>query len=109
MVIKSLIPAEYHILALILARVVLIIEHILLGLILRTLLYSSGVLVVLTLGKGIRGTDAAHVRASIICVAGALLVWNAAGVVERHLGKRQFAKLVATPIPPNTETPTAHA
>jgi hypothetical protein len=134
---KSLILAEYHIAftgfskaligALILSKVVLIMEHVPLGswvrsqpawidVFLRTALYSLGVLAVLILEKGFegrhehgsfggaveaafRGIDAPHVWSTLIYVTGALLVWNAGDLVNQHLGKWGFAKLFLAPRP----------
>ncbi|MGJ8672460.1 hypothetical protein [Rubritalea sp.] len=45
------------------------------------------------------GTDGPHVWANITCISGALLLWNASSVVERHIGKRKFAKLFLIPLP----------
>lgn len=138
LVIKSLILEEYHIPfhhysmalvgALILSKVVLILEHVSLGswvrsqpawieVVLRTVLYAMGVLIVLILEKGIegrhehggfggaveaafKGSDAPHIWANIICITGALLIWNATSVIERHLGKRGLGKLLLAPLPP---------
>jgi hypothetical protein len=137
---KVLILAEYKIAfqglskaligALILSKVVLILEHLPLGswvrrqpawmdVALRTLFYSGGVLIVLILEKGIEGrhgdggfagavsaacraTDAAHVWLNTICVAGALLVFNIAAVVRSHLGRGGLLKLLLVPLPGET-------
>ena len=112
---------------LILAKVVLVLEHVSLGkwvrsrpawvdVILRTALYSVGVVVVLVLERGLEGrhehggfvgavtaafqsTDSYHIWANTICVAGALLVYNALIVVRRHLGEGALLKLFLEPLP----------
>jgi hypothetical protein len=137
MVMKDLILEEYRIAfhgfsmalvgALILSKVVLIMEHVPLGswvrrqsawvdVLFRTLLYGAGVLIVMILEKGIEGrhehggfggavasafraTDAPHVWLNTICIAGALLIYNAAAVVRRHLGNGGLSRLFLTPLP----------
>ena len=137
MLIKDLILVEYDIAfhgfsmalvgALILSKVALILEHVPFGswikrqpawvdVIVRTLLYALGVVVVMILEKGIegrhehggfggaveaayKGTDAPHVWANAICITGALLVWNAASVLQRHLGKGGFLTVFLSPVP----------
>lgn len=134
---KQLVLAEYHIPfsqlslaligALILAKVVLILEHVSLGewvrtrpawvdVVLRTVLYSFGVVVVLLLEKGLEGrrehggfgaalsalynsADAHHVWANTICISAALLFYNALSVVRAQLGGRAFLKLFLDPLP----------
>lgn len=125
LLLKSLILAEYRIAfngwsmmvvgALILSKVVLVLEHVSLGawvqtrpawvdVILRTLMYSLGVAVVLVLEKGFEArhefggfasavrhlfgqTDVHHVWANVLCLSGALLGYNMLTVIQRHLGK----------------------
>ena len=134
---KKLILAEYQIEfhglsmvligALILAKVVLILEHVPLGawmrrqpafvdVILRTVLYALGVTVVLLLEKAFDGrheyggfsrslmavfqhADVYHVWANTICVSGALLVYNMLSVVRKHLGEGGLMKLLLSPLP----------
>lgn len=107
--------------ALILAKVVLILEHVPLGawlrdkpvlvdVILRTLLYAFGTLVVLLLEKGfesrhehggfgpammnvLQHRDMPHVWANAICVSGALLFYNSLSALNRHLGSGGLAKV----------------
>lgn len=43
--------------------------------------------------------SAPHVWVNVICVAGALLVWNAATIIRLHLGEFGFRKLFAVPRP----------
>ena len=135
LVIKWLVLAEYRIAfhgfsmaiigALVLSKVVMILEHVPLGpwvrnqaawvdVLLRTWLYALGVFVVLILEKGIEGrhehggfggaveaafqsTDAPHVWVNIICISAALLIYNATSVIRRHLGKDALIKLFLKP------------
>jgi hypothetical protein len=137
LVLKNLLLAEYHIAfhgwsvalvgALILSKVVLILEHVPLGgwvrarpawvdLILRTLLYSFGVVVVLLLEKGFEGrhehggfgaslrsvfqhADIHHVWVNTICLSGALFAYNALSVIRRHLGTGGLRRLFSLPLP----------
>ena len=146
LLIKQLILAEYEIEfsgiskalvgALILSKVVLVLERVSLGgwvgrqpawidVLLRTLLYASGVLAVLILEKGFEGReeyggffaavsgiyaaeDAYHVWANAIVISGALLVYNLLALIRRHLGEGGiFRILVATPprYQPDSEGP----
>lgn len=136
-VIKQLILAEYEIEfngmskalvgALILSKVVLVLEHVPLGVwirarpawvdvVLRTALYAFGVVVVLLLEKGFEGrheyggfgpslravfqhADIQHVWVNTIGLGGALLVYNALSVVRRHLGAGGLRRLFAMPVP----------
>jgi len=122
--VKKLILDEYHIEfrglslaligALIIAKVVLVLEHVPLGqwvtrhaafleVMARTLLYTLGVVVVLLLEKAFEARhewggfgaslaqvfehrDIPHVWANTICLAGALLVFNALAALRPHLG-----------------------
>jgi hypothetical protein len=137
LVMKSLILAEYQIEflnysmaivgALILSKVVLILEHVSLGLwvkqqpawvdvVLRTALYSAGVVVVMVLEKGFEGrhehggfaeavraavqsAESYHVWANAICISAALLSYNILSVIRRHLGKGGILGLLARPLP----------
>lgn len=111
--------------ALILAKVVLIMEHVPLGLggrpawmdvVLRTLLYALGVVVVLVLEKGLEGrhehggfagavryvaahTDAHHIWLNTLCVTTALLGYNVLAVVRRHLGPGGLPRILREPLP----------
>lgn len=136
---KKLILAEYNIQfqgwsmvllgALVLSKVVSILEHISLGswvknqpaivdVILRTVLYTFGVFVVLVLEKGIEGrhehggftssvsygfkhAEIYHVFANTICVSGALLVYNMLSVVRQHLGHGGLMRIFMTPLKKN--------
>lgn len=136
LLLKDLILAEYDIGisgvsaafvgALILAKVVLLLEHVPLGawtqrqpawvdVVLRTLLYSVGVLGVLLLEKAfdvrhekggefaallrlIRQEDVHHVLANALCAGGALLVFNALSVIRRSLGAGVLRRILMTPL-----------
>ena len=138
--IKVLILEEYHISfggfsvvligALILAKVVLILEHVPLGawlrdkpvlidVILRTLLYAVGTLVVMLLEKAFESRheqgglwpalksvfqhkDMPHVWANTIAVTGALLFYNMFSVLNRHLGRDGLARILLSPPRPAT-------
>lgn len=133
---KKLVLAEYQIQfaglsvalvgALVLAKVVLILEHVPLGpltrrraawvdVLARTALYAAGVVVVLLLEKGFEGrhehggflqslrslfdhTDLDHVWANAICISGALLGYNALSVIRRHLGDGGLIAIYRAPL-----------
>ena len=133
---KELILSEYHIAfnglsaaligALILAKVVLIFRNVPLSrwtrerpawvdLVLRTVLFGAGVVVVLLLEKGFEGrhdyggftaslralfqhVDIDHVWANAICITGALLVYNAFSTVGRQLGDGVLAGAFTEPL-----------
>jgi hypothetical protein len=112
--------------ALILAKVVLILEHFSFGtwvrahpvwvdVLLRTVLYSGGVAVVLVLENGFEGrhehggfgpavaasfqdADVHHVWANVLCLSGALLTYNLLAVVRHHLGAGGLSRLILTPL-----------
>jgi len=134
---KQLLLAEYQIEfhglslavigALVLAKVVLVLEHVPLGarirtqpawleVILRTAMYALGVLVVLLFEKAFEGrheyggfgpsliavfqhADVHHVWVNAICLTGALLGYNVLSVVRRHLGERGLIRLFLSPLP----------
>jgi hypothetical protein len=140
LLIKSLVLAEYRIAfhgwsvvvvgALILSKVVLVLEHLSLGswilsrpawvgVVLRTAMCSLGVAVVLVIEKGFEGrhehggfgpavrylfqqTDVYHVLANTLCLSGALLGYNALSVVQRHLGKGGLIRIFLSPLPEET-------
>lgn len=140
-IIKVLIFAEYRIEfrgfsmiligALILAKVVLILEHMPLGaltrnrpafvdVVLRTVLYTLGVFVAMILEKGFEGrhehggfgpavasvfhqADVYHVLAVTICVAGELLVYNLLSVIRQRLGKGGLLRILMSPLPEESE------
>lgn len=128
---KWLVLAEYHIEiegaslalvgALIVAKVVIVLEHVSLGqwvrhlpvivdVLLRTLIYSLGVLILLLLERAFelrvetggivnalveefRHREIHHVAAETICVAGSLLGFNVLSVVKRHFGGNELRRL----------------
>jgi len=134
---KKLMLAEYQIEfqglavalmgALVLSKVVLILEHVSLGawvrsrpawvdVVLRTALYTLGVLVVLLLEKGFEGrhehggflsaiasdfqhAEVHHVWINTIVLSGALLGYNVLSVVRRHLGELGLLRLLLSPLP----------
>lgn len=141
-ILKKLVLEQYHIQfdglsvalvgALILSKVVLILEHVPLGasgrnrpawvdVIPRTLLYSVGVLVVLLLEKGFEGrheyggfvpalralsqhAEFYHVLANAICLSGALLVYNVLSVIRQNLGEGGLARMFRSPLPETSES-----
>ena len=147
LVIKALVLAEYQIAfhhwsaavvgALILSKVVLVLEHVPLGawvrarpawvgVVLRTAIYSLGVAVVLVLEKGLEGrheyggfvnalrqlfqqTDDYHVWANTLCLSGALLGYNALSVVREHLGEGELLRIFTSPLPGKTKIKNTNA
>jgi hypothetical protein len=137
LLLKSLILAEYKIAfhgwsvavvgALVLSKVVLVLEHVPLGawvrarpawvdVVLRTAMYTLGVAVVLALEKGFEGrheygsfsnalrqlfqhADVHHVWINTFVLSGALLGYNALSVVRRHLGKGGLVRMFLSPLP----------
>ncbi len=135
LLLKQLVLAEYDIRfaglskaligALVLSKVVLILEHVPLGtwaqrqpawveVLLRTALYLLGVFVVLLLEKGFEGrheyggfiasltsvfrhADLYHVWLNLLVVSGALLNYNVLSVVKRGLGEGGVVRLLMTP------------
>jgi hypothetical protein len=135
LVLKELLLKEYHIAfhgfskalvgALILSKVVLILEHVPLGawlrdkpvlfdVALRTLLYAVGTFVVMLLEKGFEARheqggfvpalmnifqhpDMPHIWANAICLTAALLVYNLLSALNRHLGTGGLARVFLTP------------
>ncbi|MBE0571778.1 MAG: hypothetical protein IH618_09570 [Ignavibacteriaceae bacterium] len=113
--------------ALVVAKVILIMEYIPLGswvkkqpayvdVILRTVLYSLGVLVILILEKGFEGSgeyggflssvrqafnhvDIYHVWVNTIVVFGALLVFNTISIFRKQLGKGGLMRMLLVPPP----------
>jgi hypothetical protein len=141
LLIKSLVLAEYKIAfhhwtmavvgALVLSKVVLVLEHVSLGewvhsrpawvdVMLRTLLYSFGVAVVLILEKGLESRnafggfvpavlqlfqheDVHHVWVNTICLSGALFGYNLLSVIQRHLGEGGLIGMLLSPLPELSE------
>jgi len=144
MLVKSLVLDEYHIAftdwsaaivgVLVLAKVVLILEHVSLGawvrkkpawinVLLRTLLYVAGVFVVLILEKAFEGrheqggfgnaltamfehADMPHIWANTICISGALMGYNIIAVIRRHLGTGGLIMFFQLPLPDESESNT---
>ena len=134
-VIKELVLAEYQIKfsglskaligALVLSKVVIVLEHIPLGawirarpawvdVIFRTALYGLGVFIVLLLEKAFEGrheyggfvpslsavfqhADIYHGYTNVIVISGALLGYNALAVVRSYLGEGGLLRLFLTP------------
>lgn len=143
---KQLVLAEYRIAfhglalalvgAVVLSKVVLVLEHVPLGawvrarpawvdVVARTVLYAFGVVVVLLLEKGFEGrheyggfgpslaavfqhADVHHVWVNAICLSGALFGYNAMAVVRRHLGYGTLLRMFLAPLPeePDPSQPT---
>lgn len=137
LLIKTLLLAEYDIAfagwtmaivgALVLSKVVLILEHVPLGaraktwpawtdVLLRTALYSIGVVLVLLLERGFEGrhehggflpavletfegSKGVHVWLNTICIGGALLGYNLSSVLRRNLGEGAFWQMLSRPLP----------
>jgi hypothetical protein len=135
LVLKDLLLAEYDITfhgwsaalvgALVLSKVVLVLEHVPLGawvrarpasvdVAVRTLLFSLGVLVVLLLEKAFESRheqggfgpallnvfqhrDMPHLWANTLCVTGALLFYNLLSVLNCHLGAGGLARVFLSP------------
>jgi hypothetical protein len=135
--VKQLVLTEYHIEfhrmlrallgTLLLAKVVLVLEHVSSGnwvrsrpawvdVLQRTLLYGIGVFVVLVLEKAFEGrveyggfvptlldifnhVDMPHVWVNSIVVVGALLVYNVLSVVRFHLPEGSVLRLLLQPLP----------
>ena len=113
--------------ALVLAKVVLVLEHVPLGawvqtrpawlaVVLRTALYTFGVFVVLLLEKAFEGrheydsfgasliavfqhADISHAWLNTICMSAALLSYNMLTVVRKRLGKGALLQMFLTPLP----------
>ena len=141
LLLKSLVLAEYQIAfngwsvvvvgALILSKVVLVLEHVSLGewvrakpawvdVVLRTAMFSAGVVVVLVLEKGFearheyggfvpavrqlfRQSDIHHIWANALCLSGALLGYNVLFVVRRNLGAKKMLRMFLSPLPEETK------
>lgn len=141
LLLKYLVLAEYQIAfydfsialvgALVLAKVVLVLEHISLGawvraqpawvdVVLRAALYSFGVFVVLLLEKAFEGrheyggfgaslgavfqhADANHVWLTTMCLSAALLSYNMLSLIRKRLGKGALLRMFITPLAEKTE------
>jgi len=142
LLLKKLILADYDIQfhhmgaalvgALVLSKVVLVLEKVPLGswtqrapawvgVVARTTLYGVGVAIVLLLEKAIEGRhehggfagsvanvlqhkDINHVWANLICISGALLVFNAMAILRLHLGEGGISRIFLTPPPLENES-----
>ena len=119
---------------LVLAKVVLILEHVPLGVwissqpawfnvLIRTILYVAGVFVVMILEKAFEGrheyggfgkaltaifehADMPHILANTVCITGALLGYNILTVIRRHLGKGELVKFFQMPLPEESKQDT---
>ena len=134
---KYLVLAEYQIAlsgfsvaligALVLAKVVLVLEHVPFGawvrarpawvtVVLQTALYTFGVFILLLLEKAFEGrheydgfsaslialfqhVDITHVWLNTICLSAALLSYNMLSVVRKRLGKGVLLQMFLTPLP----------
>jgi hypothetical protein len=139
---KILLLEDYHIQfggfsmvligALILAKVVLILEHVSLGtwlrdkpvlvdVLLRTILYAFGTFVVMLLEKTFESRheqggfgpalmnvfqhrDMPHVWANTICLTGALLFYNLLAEINRRLGTGGLARMFLSPSRDSTDS-----
>ena len=137
MILKHMVLEEYQIAfsglsvafvgAVVLAKVVLVLERVPLGkwvrrqpawvdVLFRTILYTIGVVVVLLLEKTVEGwreaggfrasmmaglghTNAIHVWLNTICLSTALFSYNVLSVIRKHLSARQLLDIFLTPIP----------
>jgi hypothetical protein len=118
--------------ALVLAKVVLILEHVPLGawlrdqpalfdVLLRTILYAFGAFVVLLLEKAFESRheqggfgpalmnvfhhrDMPHLWANTLCVTGALLFYNLISALNRHLGAGGLPRVFLSP-PQDAQAP----
>ena len=137
-VFKQLVLAEYQIQfyglskvligTLILSKVVLVLEHVPLGawvqarpawvdIMLRTVLYALGLLIVLLLEKAFEGRheyggfgpalnavfqhpDMPHILVNAIVLTGALLGYNVLSVLRANLGKGGLLRVFLSPVPP---------
>jgi len=146
LLVKILILEEYRITfndwsaaligVLVLAKVVLILEHVSLGawvrrqpvwidVLLRTSLYVAGVFVVMILEKAFEGrhehggfgnalvgilehADMPHIWVNTICMTGALLGYNILTVIRSHFGAGGLVKLFLVPLVGETHTSDAN-
>ena len=137
MLLKYLLLADYRIEsagvseavigALVLAKVVLLLEYVPLGawvrrqaawvdVLLRTLFYTFGVFVVMVAEKGLEARHAHggfvnavialfgqvemyHLWLSLICVSAALLSYNVLSVIHKNLGKGVVLRMLLAPLP----------
>ena len=136
LVVKNLLLEEYHVPmtklstavigALVLSKVVAVLEHVSLGgltdnrpawldVLLRTLLYAVGVAVVLLVEKAFEARhehdgfwpaltsvlehrDINHIWTNVICLSAALLSYNILAVIRRHVGEDGLLALLRRPL-----------
>jgi hypothetical protein len=139
--IKTLVLAEHHVAfsgwigaivsAAVIAKVVLVLEHLPLGtwlprqpawvdVLVRTVLYTFGVFLLLlaekmfeqrheysglsaNLAGAFATTNAAHAWATTLCVGWGLLVFNGLIIVHRRLGTAALVGFFTTPLPPEAK------
>jgi hypothetical protein len=137
MLLKYLLLAEYRIEfsdmskaligALVLAKVVLVLEYVPLGkwvrarpawvdVVLRTVMYTAGVFVVMVAEKGFEGrheysgfagavnalfvhVEIYHLWLSLLCVSAALLSYNILSVIHKNFGKGALLRMMMKPLP----------
>jgi len=147
LILKKILLAEYNIKfhhlslalvgALVVGKVVLILEHVPLGgwmkrqpawldVIVRTALYAAGAFLVLLLEKSFESRheyggffaslihifeheDIHHVLAAGISVSLALLGFNVFAVLKRHLGQHYLIQLAKSPLPESRQEPNQAA
>lgn len=113
--------------ALIVAKVILILENVSLGsclkkkpaildVFLRTILFALGIVLILILEQGLEGrneyggfgpsvqhafssAEIHHVWVNTICIFGSLLGFNMASLVKKHLGEGGFLRILSSPTP----------
>lgn len=143
MVIKVLLLREYEIEfvglskvligTLIVSKVILILEYVplsftkkqpaIISVLVRTLLYLVGVMLVLILERSIEGyneyggfknafltafneTNIYHVWVNSICVFGALFFFNLSTLLKKYIGEKGFQNMLLSPAPDQSLTPT---
>ncbi|MFG0274182.1 MAG: hypothetical protein ACF8QF_03910 [Phycisphaerales bacterium] len=137
LLVKHLVLAEYEVRfygysaalvgALVLSKVVLVLERVPLGgwvharsawvgVVARTVLYTAGVILVMGIEHGVRGraehggfipaveaaltsTRESHLWANAVGIGGALLAWNVLVVVRAHLGEWALLRMLLAPLP----------
>lgn len=140
--IKNLVLAEYHIApggisaavvgVLILAKVVVVLQHVKLGewirtqpawvdVVVRTVVYGLGVFVVLLLEKAFEArheyggfvaaltnvfehADMPHVWANTVCVSSGLLVFNVMSVIRTYYPDKTVLRILMLPLPDASST-----
>lgn len=84
----------------------------------RTLLYMTGIFILLVLEKGFEArheyggfieamknvfktSDVYHIWIDTLCVFGALILFNFGAIIKLHLGEDGFRKILRSPVPNN--------